>query len=411
MFQHLKIATIAALMSGIAPIAYAGTSNPYQTDAELAMVEPEKKPQAGQLTAGDYDDILNPELFKIYVDKMLQGKLKNKKLPYVDAKNRINIRVEDTQGRAFPLADIVLKNSTSEKILSLRTAANGMTYLYPNYDDLKLGSTLSVSTKTGATTEAILSQDLIENGGDLTLNLSTDRTPIEKLDLLLTIDATGSMSDEMRYLQAELQSIVTQVETKNPTVDIRHSLVVYRDKGDDYIVKDFPFTDDIEAFKTSLNAQKAKGGGDMPEAMHTAMRTGLKMEWREDALKVNLLVADAPPHDRDISNTWDAGLVSRSRGIHIVPLAGSGVNKTAEFMMRGMAHMTNGRYLFLTDDSGIGNAHAEPTVDCYVVTHLDGLVTRVLNSLITGEREEPADEDIIRSIGNYRSGLCAVEGQ
>ena len=141
------------------------------------------------------------------------------------------------------------------------------------------------------------------------------------------------------------------------------------------------------------------------------MTAGLKMEWREDALKVNLLVADAPPHDKDISETWEAGLLSRSRGIHIVPLAASGVDKTAEFMMRGMAQMTTGRYLFLTDDSGIGNAHAEPTVDCYVVTQLDGLVTRVLNSLITGEREEPKDGEIIRSVGNYQSGICAVDSQ
>lgn len=148
----------------------------------------------------------------------------------------------------------------------------------------------------------------------------------------------------------------------------------------------------------------------MPEAMHTAMTAGLKMDWREDALKVNLLVADAPPHDKDISDTWDSGLSSRNRGIHIVSLSGSGVNKTAEFMMRGMSQMTGGRYLFLTDDSGIGNAHAEPTVDCYIVTRLDGLVTRVLNSLITGERDEPKSEDIIRSVGNYQSGVCAMDG-
>ena len=411
MFQHLKTVSIAALMLSCASLAHAGTENPYQSDAELAMVEDKPKPQAGQLTAGDYDDILNPELFKIYVDKMLQGQLKTKKLPSVDAKTRINIKVVDTQGRAFPLADVSLKDSAGEKVLPLRTAANGMSYLYPNYDNLKSGHILSVSSDRFDEVQTTLTQDLIENGGNLTISLGTQRTPIDKLDLLLTIDATGSMADELKYLQSELEAIVTRVETSNPSVDIRHSLVVYRDKGDDYVVRDFPFTDDIEAFKKSLNAQKAKGGGDMPEAMHTAMQAGLKMDWREDALKVNLLVADAPPHDKDISETWETGSLSRSRGIHIVPLAGSGVDKTAEFMMRGMAHMTSGHYLFLTDDSGIGNAHAEPSVDCYVVTRLDGLVTRVLNSLITGEREEPKDDDIIRSVGNYQSGRCPVENK
>ena len=409
MMKHLRTVSLTAVICGLAPLAHAGTENPYQSDAELAMVEDKPKPQAGQLTAGDYDDILNPELFKAYVDKMLQGKLKDKKLPYVDANNRINIRVVDNQGKVFPLADVSLKDSAGENVLPLRTTANGMSYLYPNYDDLKSGHILSVSSDSFDEVQTTLTQDLIENGGNLTIPLGTRRTPIDKLDLLLTIDATGSMGDELKYLQSELEAIVSRVETSNPDVDIRHSLVVYRDKGDDYVVRDFPFTGDIEAFKTSLNAQVANGGGDMPEAMHTAMQVGLKMKWREEALKVNLLVADAPPHDKDISETWETGSISRSRGIHIVSLSGSGVDKTAEFIMRGMSQMTNGRYLFLTDDSGIGNAHAEPTVDCYVATRLDGLVTRVLNSLITGEREEPKDDDIIRRTGNYQSGVCAAD--
>lgn len=411
MTEFLKTVSIAALMLGFAPLAHAGTDNPYQSDAELAMVEDKPKPQAGQLTAGDYDDILNPELFKQYVDKMLQGQLKNKKLPYVDANNRIDIQVVDNQGRAFPLADVSLKDSAGEKILPLRSAANGMTYLYPNYDDLKSGHILSVSSDDFDEVQTTLTAELIETGGNITVPLSTARQPIDKLDFLLTIDATGSMADELKYLQSELDAIVSRVEASHPSLDIRHSLVVYRDKGDEYIVRDFPFTDDIDAFKKSLNAQIATGGGDMPEAMHTAMTAGLKMDWREDALKVNLLVADAPPHDKDIADTWKSGSVSRSKGIHVISLSGSGVDKTAEFMMRGMSQMTNGRYLFLTDDSGIGNAHAEPTVDCYVVTRLDGLVTRVLNSLISGEREEPQPEDIIRSVGNYQSGVCEMEPQ
>ena len=411
MIHYLKTASMAALCLSFSPLAFAGTDNPYQSDAELAMVEDQPKPEAGQLTAGDYDDILNPELFKQYVDKMLQGQLKNKDLPWVDAQNRIDIKVVDNQGRDFPLADVSLKNSGGDKSLALRTSANGMSYLFPIYDDLETGHILSVSSDDFDEVQTTLNQDLIENGGLLTIPLDRPRSEIDKLDLLLTIDATGSMGDELKYLQVELQSIVDRVEASNPSVDIRHSLVVYRDKGDEYIARDFPFTDDIEAFKKSLNAQSANGGGDMPEAMHTAMTAGLKMDWRDDALKVNLLVADAPPHDKDIAATWESGSISRSQGIHIVSLSGSGVNKTAEFMMRGMSQMTNGRYLFLTDDSGIGNAHAEPTVDCYVVTKLDGLVTRVLNSLITGEREEPKPKDIIRSVGNYQSGVCAIEVQ
>jgi len=74
--------------------------------------------------------------------------------------------------------------------------------------------------------------------------------------------------------------------------------------------------------------------------------------------------------------------------------------------MRSIAAFTNSRYLFLTDDSGYGNPHAEPEVDCYVVTHLDNLMIRVMKSLLFGLRDEPSANDIIRYVGNYNRGVC-----
>lgn len=397
------------------PATYETVTEVVRVDAEGnilpdAPIEPPKpRPQSGQLTAGDYDDVLNPDLYKIYLDKMLQGPLKGKDLPYVDANKRINIRVLDTLGQPVPLADIRLTSPQGTRMFPLRTGADGMAYLYPGFDNLKSGTTVRVSAKGGRAVKKKLSQKLVRSGGDFVIDLRLDAAPVQKLDLLLTMDATGSMGDEMRYLQSELKAIVGRVEAAHPGVDIRTGLVVYRDKGDDYVVREVPFTDDIEAFRVSLAKQNADGGGDFPEAMHSAMEAGLDMDWRDDAVKVNLLVADAPPHDKNIDETWEAGLISRTEGIHIVPLAASGVDKSAEFLMRAMAQITGGRFLFLTDDSGIGNPHAEPTVDCYVVTRLDGLVTRVLSSLLTGERVEPESGDVIRSVGNYRAGTCAVD--
>lgn len=370
---------------------------------------PQPAAQAGLLTAGDYDDVLNPELFKAYLDKVLQGELANLDLPYVDANRRIAIRVVDRLGKPVPLAEIALETEDGEAMFPLRTGANGLAYIYPQYDVLEEGMRITVSAKGETAAPETVSAALIESGGELVFDLAADRRAPKQLDLLLTIDATGSMSDEMTYLQKELEGILDRVEGAHPGLDIRLGLIVYRDIGDEYVVRDFPFTGDFEAFKVDLNAQKAAGGGDFPEAMHTAMAKGLEFAWRPDAVKVNLLVADAPPHRGEITATWDSALISRTRGIHIVPIAASGVDKTAEFLMRGMAQITGGRYLFLTDDSGIGNPHAEPTVDCYVVTRLDGLVTRVLSGLVSGERVEPEGDEVIRTLGNYRAGICKVE--
>lgn len=373
--------------------------------------EPKKTPppQAGLLTAGDYDDVLNPDLYKIYLDKTLQGDLAGYDMPYVDANRRIAIRVTDRLGKPVPLAKIEVASADSEAGFPVFTGANGLAYIYPEFDGLAGGMTVSASLGGKALDSATLTEAQVESGGELVLEMGGDRATAKKLDLLLTIDATGSMGDEMAYLKQELVGILDRVGSANPGIDIHVGLIVYRDKGDEYVIRDFPFTDDIALLKTQLSDQGAAGGGDIEEAMQVAMAKSLDYAWREDAVKVNLLLADAPPHDGDLAATWDSAKASRSRGIHVVPVAASGVEKRAEFLMRAMAQLTGGRYLFLTDDSGIGNAHAEPTVDCYVVTRLDSLVSRVLTSLIKGERVEPEGDEVIRAVGNYRGGVCKIE--
>lgn len=362
--------------------------------------------QAGTLTAGDYDDVLNPDLYQAYVDKMLDGPLARKDLPYVDAANRVAIKVLDKSGEPMPHARLSMRTSTGDPMFPLRTGANGLTYLYPKYDVFDAGATVTVSVPGARAQTQVLSAPMLQAGGELTFEMTTQRKTVSELDLLLTLDATGSMTDEMRYLQVELTSILDRLKSDHPALDIRVGFVAYRDHGDAFLVQQEDFTSDFPSFNLTLGALSADGGGDTPEAMMEAMSVGLDLNWRKDAAKINLLVADAPPHDEDLGATWDTALIARSRGVQIAPLAASGVDDTAEFLMRSMSQITGGRYMFLTDDSGVGNPHAEPDVDCYVVTRLDGMMLRVLEDLVTGERREPTDREIIRRVGDYDQGVC-----
>jgi hypothetical protein len=78
--------------------------------------------------------------------------------------------------------------------------------------------------------------------------------------------------------------------------------------------------------------------------------------------------------------------------------------------MRASAAISGGRYLFLTDDSGVGESHSEPKIACYVVTRLDQLIVRVIASELAGVRVEPGEEQIIRTSGLYEKGVC-LEGE
>ena len=67
------------------------------------------------------------------------------------------------------------------------------------------------------------------------------------------------------------------------------------------------------------------------------------------------------------------------KGIKIIPITASGIDKETEFLMRYMAIATNGTYVFITNDSGIGNDHLVASVGDYQVEYLNKLMERLIN--------------------------------
>ena len=235
--------------------------------------------------------------------------------------------------------------------------------------------------------------------------------PREKLDVSLVIDTTGSMGDEIRYLQTEFLALSSAIEEKYPNAEQRWSLVAYRDMGDQYVTRVFDFSDDVMSFREKLSEQSAGGGGDFPEAPDAALAEMAKLSWRneDNVARLAFLVADAPHHDNKAEDMLKAIRGARELGVHLYPVASSGVDELTEVSMRSAAQLTGGRYLFLTDDSGVGGEHKEPTIPCYFVTKLDKAILRMVNIEISGVYAEPAEDDIIRTGGNPEDGSCKLE--
>ena len=59
--------------------------------------------------------------------------------------------------------------------------------------------------------------------------------------------------------------------------------------------------------------------------------------------------------------------------------------------MRHAAFVTSGQYLFLTDHSGVGNAHSRPQATRYNVEHLDRLMLRMIASELAGRALLPQE--------------------
>ena len=90
-------------------------------------------------------------------------------------------------------------------------------------------------------------------------------------------------------------------------------------------------------------------------------------------------------------------------------MAASGADDLTELTMREGAQLTGGRFLFLTDDSGVGNSHLTPRVPCFFVTKLDAAILRMVDIELTGQYREPAAADVIRTGGDPQSGRCTLD--
>jgi len=120
-----------------------------------------------------------------------------------------------------------------------------------------------------------------------------------RIEVCFVLDTTGSMGGLIEGAKQKIWSIANEMISAELTPDLKLSLVGYRDKGDAYVVKSFPLTDDIDAIYAHLHDFAAEGGGDTPESVNEALAEAVnKMSWSQDrsVLKIIFLVGDAPPH-------------------------------------------------------------------------------------------------------------------
>jgi len=120
-----------------------------------------------------------------------------------------------------------------------------------------------------------------------------------KIEVCFVLDTTGSMSGLIEGAKQKIWSIANEIASAKPAPDIRFGLVAYRDRGDEYVVKTFDLTNDLDAVYGQLQSFQAGGGGDTPESVNEALDEAVrKVSWSSDrgVLKIIFLVGDAPPH-------------------------------------------------------------------------------------------------------------------
>lgn len=334
-------------------------------------------PQAGLLTAGAWDDNENYEFFTEVLNR--QDWYTHMENYNIFPTSRIAVHVLDPDTQS-PVKGASVKLLDSDNVIfSAVTDHNGNAWLY--YDINSNGASPDKITVSVANNSTEYSIENIES--QVEIQLKAPESGKKTLDLMFVVDTTGSMSDELEYLKEELNNVISRVSNANSGMNIRLSVNFYRDDGDEYIVKYFAFTNDIDKALRDLEKQYSDGGGDTPEAVHVAFDNAVNdHDWSETSVKLMFFVLDAPPHvdHQGVPESMLKSIESSAAlGIRIIPIVASGADTETEFIMRTAAAMTGGTYTFLTDDSGIGFSHMEPTIGEYDVEALNELMIRLIN--------------------------------
>ena len=355
-----------------------GVKTPEATVAMPLPPTPGEKPEvqvgAGMLTAGEWKDLDDiPFWTKLLNDNDWYKLMESRAL---FANKIVPVKVTDRNGNPCFNVPVILKDTDSKEVYKAMTDVNGMAYLLYALDNSKQEAKCVNVDGTD--------YDIVKNG-ETVIAIDSAAVGVKQLDLLFMIDTTGSMSDELTYLQAELRDVIRKVAQSGEAFAINLSVNFYRDTGDEYVVRSFEFTNDIDKAISQLSEQRAAGGGDYAEAVHLALEDVVNNhQWRDDSVKLCFMVLDAPPHtDREIKgidNRMQTTVMSMAEtGIRFIPIASSGVDTETEFLLRSWAVMTGGTYTFLTNHSGIGNSHLEPTIGEYEVEKLNDLLVRVIS--------------------------------
>lgn len=178
-----------------------------------------------------------------------------------------------------------------------------------------------------------------------------------RIEVCFVLDTTGSMSGLIEGAKQKIWSIANEMISAKPAPELRLGLVAYRDKGDQYVLKTFDLTNDIDAVYANLKEFKADGGGDTPESVNEAMHEAVtKMSWSQDrsVLKIIFLVGDAPPH-MDYAGAPKYPEICQAamkKDLIINTVQCGGITETTP-IWREIAKLSEGNYVAIAQEGGM----------------------------------------------------------
>jgi hypothetical protein len=380
---------------------------------EGIIASPAKKPISPGVKAGWEDDNKQFNYFLNFLEKY-----KYVESYKIDISGRVIFTVKDIDGKPIANCLLTIKDNKGNYQTKRKTYANGQAMFFTSENSISYNQNRKQSAGPvpifsvmpviyeSFTVEAEYNQQTAKSEftpdgrRSIDINLNIKRPKIKKvpLDIAFLLDATGSMGDEIARLKATLQMINYQIGQISPSPDVRFGMVAYRDRGDEFVTLTRPFVSKTEVFQKSLDSLQAGGGGDTPEDIQEGLKEAISgLKWRDSAIKLVFLVADAPPHIyRDQKYTYITAMhQAAAQGIKIFSIGASGLDIQGEYIFRQLAQYTMGQFIFLTygekgeSEGGTSTSVSHHTGSNFQTENLDAIIVRIIKQELANQSDQP----------------------
>ncbi|HOJ49785.1 MAG TPA: VWA domain-containing protein [Spirochaetota bacterium] len=351
-------------------------------------------PAESGLKAGYSDD---NKQFNYFVNFLEKYKDKVTFFP-INIKERIIFKVIDRENKSIPNALITVSNSSNKRLEKGLTLSDGSYLFFPSeYKEDKF----KVKIEFNNITKEL---EFTREGKRVYEIQLLDKRPVFNeipLDIVFVFDTTGSMGEEIERLKSTIEIIYLNISSFKPKPKVRFGMVLYKDRGDEYVTKVVPLTDNLDDFKKELDQVFASGGGDGPEDLQEALKDTIKyIKWNNNGIRLAFIITDAPPHldYEDQKYTYvNAVKDAKAMGIKISSVGTGGLPLMGEYVLRQISQYTSGKYIFLTygergeSEGGSQGAVSHHTGENFTTDKLEsiiiGLVKEELSYLVEGKIE------------------------
>ena len=173
--------------------------------------------------------------------------------------------------------------------------------------------------------------------------------PSEPVDaeVVFVLDTTGSMTGLIEGAKQKIWSIAGGIiQRTGGKVSI--GLIPYRDRGDAYVTRLYPLTNNLDQVYADLQGFRAAGGGDVPESVNQALFEAVtKIQWSDSksVMRTIFLVGDCPPHmdyKDDVKYPESCAMAARKNIVVNTVQCGGEPSTTPHW--KEIARLTNGGY-------------------------------------------------------------------